>query len=124
MVDSVNALGLEATLAAYTHCAGWRQDMVAYLAANRDHLGKRLAREIADIVIRPAEASFLAWLDCSSPGLDGSPQAFFLEHAKVGLSDGADFGKAYGNYVRLNFGCPRSLLDEGIDRMVRALAGR
>ncbi len=124
MVDSVNALGLEVALAAYTQCSEWRQKLTAYLAENRDHLATRLAREIPDIVLRPAEASFLAWLDCSALALDGSPQAFFLENARVGLSSGADFGVAYGNYVRLNYGCPRALLDEGIDRMVSSLLRR
>ena len=46
---------------------------------------------------------------------------FFLEEARVGLNDGATFGKAGEGFVRLNFGCPRSTLMEGLERMRAAL---
>ncbi len=124
MVDSVNVLGLEATLAAYTHASGWKARMLSYIQANRDYLSQQLALRFPAIRLIKAEATFLAWLDCSELGLAGDPQAFFLEHGKVGFSAGSEFGAAYGDYVRVNFGCPRSLLSEGLDRMERALGKR
>lgn len=124
MVDSVNVLGLEATLAAYTHGSGWRARMLSYIQANRDYLSQQLALRFPAIRLIKAEATFLAWLDCSELGLAGDPQAFFLEHGKVGFSAGSEFGAAYGDYVRVNFGCPRALLSEGLDRMERALGKR
>jgi len=124
MVDSVNVLGLEATLAAYTHASGWKARMLSYIQANRDYLSQQVALRFPAIRLIKAEATFLAWLDCSELGLAGDPQAFFLEHGKVGFSAGSEFGAAYGDYVRVNFGCPRSLLSEGLDRMERALGKR
>jgi len=124
MVDSVNVLGLEATLAAYTHASGWKARMLSYIQANRDYLSQHLALRFPAIRLIKAEATFLAWLDCSELGLAGDPQAFFLEHGKVGFSAGSEFGAAYGDYVRVNFGCPRSLLSEGLDRMTQALQKR
>ena len=56
--------------------------------------------------------------------LDGEAQRFFLRHAKVAFNPGSDFGAGYGDHVRLNFGCPRASLDEGLERMAAALAGR
>jgi cystathionine beta-lyase len=38
------------------------------------------------------------------------------------LNDGAAFGPGGEGFVRLNFGTPRALLEEGLDRMRRALA--
>lgn len=123
-VDSINAFGLAAALPAYRgDCTEWHDALLAYLAANRDHLLARLSAEIPEILAARPSGLFLAWLDCSALGLD-SPYSFFLDEAKVGLSPGSDFGAAYGQFVRLNYGCPRSLLDEGIDRMVAALARR
>ncbi len=124
MVDSVNVLGLEATLAAYTHASGWKARMLSYIQANRDYLSQQVALRFPAIRLIKAEATFLAWLDCSELGLAGDPQAFFLEHGKVGFSAGSEFGAAYGDYVRVNFGCPRALLSEGLDRMERALGKR
>lgn len=122
MVDSVNILGLEATLAAYAKAGGWKTRMLSYIQANRDYLSQEVARRFADIRLIKAESTFLAWLDCSKLNLSPDPQAFFLEHGKVGFSAGHEFGEAYGHYLRVNFGCPRTLLTEGLDRMEQALS--
>jgi len=121
MVDSVNILGLEATLAAYMHGDAWKRSMLTYIKANRDYLSQEIATSLPAIRLVKAEATFLAWLDCREMGLTPHPQAFFLEHGKVGFSAGAEFGADYAGYIRVNFGCPRSLLSEGLDRMKRAL---
>jgi cysteine-S-conjugate beta-lyase len=44
----------------------------------------------------------------------------------VGLSSGRDFGPPglYDGFVRLNFGCPRALLAEALQRMRTALDRR
>jgi cysteine-S-conjugate beta-lyase len=68
------------------------------------------------------EASYLAWIDCREAGIDGSPHAFFLERAKVGLTDGATFGPGGEGFVRINMACPRATLIEGLERMRHALA--
>jgi cystathionine beta-lyase len=49
-----------------------------------------------------------------------NPSAFFKD-AGVGLQDGIEFGSP--GFVRLNFGCPRSLLEEALNRMASAMAG-
>ncbi len=124
MVDSVNILGLEATLAAYTHAKEWKADMLAYIQANRDFLSAEIASYLPQIRLIKAEATFLAWLDCSALDLPSDPQSFFLQHGKVGFSAGSDFGAEFSNHLRVNFGCPRALLQEGVNRMVRALQAR
>jgi cystathionine beta-lyase len=67
------------------------------------------------------QATYLAWLDFSAYKLKKSPYDFFLKEAKVALSDGRIFGKGSEDYVRLNFGCPRSILEQGLERMKRSL---
>ena len=66
----------------------------------------------------------MGWLDCRDLNLDVSPHTFFLEHAKVALNEGNDFGQGGEGFVRLNFGCPRVLLQEGLARMKLALDQR
>jgi cystathionine beta-lyase len=124
MVDSVNLIGLVATQAAFAACGPWRRALVAYLGANRDFLGAELARRFPGIGFRPPQASFLAWLDCRGLGLDGDPQSFFLERARVALSAGDEFGPHGAGHVRLNFGCRRATLADALDRMEAALAAR
>lgn len=122
MSEGANVLGLVATEAALRHGRPWKQALLAYLEANRDHLIARLQREIPEIRINAPEATYLAWLDCTALDL-GDAYRFFLDKAKVAFNPGPSFGSD-DHHVRLNFGCPRSLLDEGIDRMVKALSQR
>lgn len=122
LVDSVNLIGLEATLAAYRDAGPWREALLDYLQENRDHLGRELQRLVPDIRYHPPQASFLAWLDCSALGLKETPHAFFLREAKLGLYAGEVFGAGYENFVRLNFGCTRAILTEAVERMAAALS--
>ncbi|MEB0045123.1 MULTISPECIES: PatB family C-S lyase [unclassified Pseudomonas] len=123
MVDSVNPLGLEATRVAYSEGGPWLTRLMAYLQNNRDYLVDAVRTRLSGVTLKVPQGTYLAWLDCSALGLD-NPQQFFLEQAKVGLSAGLDFGDHSQQFVRLNFGCPRALLEEGIKRMEAALLTR
>ncbi|HMV54498.1 MAG: PatB family C-S lyase [Rhodocyclaceae bacterium] len=116
IVPHVNVLGFAATEAAYREGGAWREALLAYLRGN--------ARCVFDAVARmpglsswPVEATYLAWIDARGLGVE-HPIRFF-EQAGVGLSDGADFGAP--GFVRLNFGCSRSTLEDALARMGRAI---
>ncbi len=113
----LNSFSYAGTEAALRHAEPWRKELVAYLAANRDALAAALARDVPEIRMTPVESTFLAWLDVTALGLD-DPHSFFV-NAGLGLSDGRDF--LGDGHVRLNFGCPRSMLDEGIRRLTAAV---
>ena len=113
----LNAFAYAGMEAALLHGEPWRRELVAYLAANRDALAAALARDVPEVRMTPVESTFLAWLDVTALGLD-DPHGFFVK-AGLGLSDGRDF--LGPGHVRLNFGCPRSTLDEGIRRFTTAV---
>ncbi len=119
-----NILGMQAALAAYRDGQPWLDELLVYLEANRDFLVDFVTNELPGISVWKPEGTYLAWLDCRGLELDISPQKFFLEEAKVGLNDGKDFGEGGVGFVRLNFGCPRVMLEEGLDRMKAALNHR
>ena len=119
-----NILGLHAARAAYQHGGDWLAALMRYLQANRDFLADFVRDELDGISLWRPEGTYLAWLDCRDLALELPPQKFFLEQARVGLNDGADFGAAGEGFVRLNFGCPRDLLEVGLTRMKAALAER
>jgi cystathionine beta-lyase len=121
IVPLVNPMGYAACEAAYREGEPWRQALLAYLRSNRDFLLKFLAEEIPAIKIdAPIEATYLAWLNIKELNLE-NPAPYFETHG-LGLSDGAQFGVPKGGYVRLNFGCPRTLLAEGLRRLKTAVA--
>ena len=122
LVRAVNILGYVATLAAYRDCDDWLAALLDYLDGNRTMVDDFVREHSPAITWAPPEGTYLAWLDCRSMPVE-DPAAFFLEAAKVGLSDGANFGDAGRGFVRLNFACPRSMLTEGLGRMRTAIAG-
>jgi len=85
----------------------------AYLAANAHHLGQRLAAELPAFGYRVPEFGYLAWLDLRALGLDDAAIAQRLRDAGLGLNPGPSFGPGGAGFVRLNFGTPRALVDEG-----------
>jgi cystathionine beta-lyase len=124
LVGGPNIMGFTAALAAYEEGQEWLEQMMAYLEANRDFLAGYLAQHMPGISMSPMEGTFLAWLDCRQAGIPGNPFQFFLREAKVALNDGPTFGRGGEGFVRLNFGCPRATLVEGLDKMRAALARR
>jgi cysteine-S-conjugate beta-lyase len=121
LIPHVNAMGLAAALAAYSAGQPWLVELLAYLKANRDYYVDFIDQHLPQLATTAPEATYLGWIDCREAGIEGSPFKFFLEQAKVALSDGAMFGPGGAGFVRLNFATPRSLLQEGLERMRGAL---
>ncbi len=115
IVPHVNVLGLAACEAAYRDSGDWHRALIDYLRANRDLVSAAVKRD-RRIKMEPVEATYLAWVDVRELGLS-HPAAHFEAHG-LGLSDGADFGTP--GWLRLNFGCPRSTLDEALNRFGNA----
>ncbi len=107
-----NTMGYVAAYAAYKYCEPWREELLEYLTANRDFAVEEI-RKIPGLKCTNPEASYLCWIDCRELGTD-NPISWF-EDKGVGLSDGKLFDMP--GYVRLNFGCPRSVLAAGLERM-------
>ena len=120
IVGEVNALGYTATLAAFRDCEYWRGELLDYLRGNRDIVYDFVNDEIDELSMCHVEATYLAWLDCRGIGVI-EPASFF-ERAGVGLSDGRYFDGE--GFLRLNFGCPRKRLLQGLERMKKALKAR
>ena len=118
LVTEVNCMGYAACEAAYRECEPWREELVVHLEQNRQLVYQTVEQEFEGIEIYPMDATYLAWLDAR--GLSVKNSAALFERFGVGLSEGATFhGKGF---LRMNFGCPRSQLEEGLDRMKTALA--
>jgi cystathionine beta-lyase len=126
MTLHVNSLGQIAAQAAFSGaCDDWLKDVLVYLTANRDFVVKYMQENITDIRLTVPDATFMTWLDCNplleSGAITGLPFDFFLNEARVALSDGAQFGPGGEGFVRLNFACPRSILEEALARIKNSL---
>ncbi len=117
IVPWVNTLGYTACKAAFEHGEPWRKELIAYLQKNRDTVESFTKKHLSPITVNHVEATYLAWFDVRSLKLNNAEEHF--ENFGVGLSDGKWF---QGNgFVRLNFGCPHSMLLEGLERIKKAV---
>jgi len=120
----LGSLGQAATLAAWREGQSWLDAVLAYLDGNRRRVARFVAERLPGVRSFEPEATFLAWLDCRVLELEPSPQHFFLEHARVALSDGSVFGAPGRGFARLNFATSRPLLDEIATRIEKSLRER
>lgn len=123
IVQSSNMIGYLAATAAYRDGQPWLDEILAYLQANRDALVDFVNREMPGVRVWKPEGTYLAWIDCRNAGIEGSPCEHFIKKARVGLNDGAVFGKGGEGFVRFNYGTPRALMMEELQRMKASLPG-
>ncbi len=111
-----------ATIAAYTYGAEWLQQMRTYVMENVRFVDEFIRRNIPGIKVYQPQASFLVWLDCRGLGL-GQEQLvrLFKEKAGLALNDGSMFGPGGEGYMRLNVGCPRTVLDGAMSALQKAV---
>jgi len=121
LVHGINVMGYTAALAAYRDGQPWLDEVLRYLEANLDFLLQYVEAHLPGISMSKPEGTYLAWLSCHEADIPDNPHKFFLKQARVALSDGAIFGRGGEGFVRLNFGCPRSMLTEALDKMKEAL---
>ena len=113
IMAEVNNLGYVACEAAYRHGDPWREELLRYLGKNRDLIQEFAREHLPEARLYEHEATYLSWIDVSALGLK-DPITHFESHG-IGLSDGSFFDSP--SHVRLNFGCPRSTLEEGLKRL-------
>ncbi len=121
ILGGVNVLGVTAAVAAYRHGQPWLDAILNTLEENRDFLCTVIQETMPKIKMNPPQATYLAWLDCRQAGLPEEPYEFYLKKAKVALSCGGIFGKEGEGFVRLNFGCSRSVLEDALVRMRQSM---
>ena len=116
IVHHVGLMGHVATEAAYRNGKEWQLALLDYLRGNRD-LVEREIPKMAGLRVWHAEATYLSWVDARELRTD-DPLKFFND-AGIGLYDGALFGTP--GFLRLNFACPRPLLEKALERMAVAV---
>lgn len=121
LMGAVNAIGVDATVAAWRDGQPWLDRVMERLRANRDRVAAWAAEQAPAILHHPPEATYLAWLEC--PGLDDAHE-FLLREARVGLARGEDFGPGGERCVRLNFATSPEILDQILERMAAALRAK
>jgi cystathionine beta-lyase len=111
-------MGLAACEAAYAGGAEWLDELVSYLSGNMSLINEFLLAHIPKIKLVKPEGTYLAWLDCSALGLSASElDNAVTNKAKLWLNSGHTFGKGGEGFQGMNVACPRSVLQNGLERL-------
>jgi cystathionine beta-lyase len=118
-----NIFGSVAMEAAYTHGDEWLNQMLQYLWNNYVVLEDFFKNNLPKVKVMKPEATYLIWLDFREYGMKNDElMKFTIENAKVGLNDGGRFGTGGDGWLRINIGCPRSILVEALERLGKAFS--
>ena len=115
-VDSINIFGLEASKACYTKSEYWLTDLVKYLKSNLDYTCDFIDKNLPHIKYIKPESTYLLWLDMSYYKKENI-QEDLANNAKIFLNDGKTYSEDYTDFVRLNFACPRSILECALNNL-------
>lgn len=119
----LNILALTAMEAAYREGLGWLNDLTEYIEGNVKVAEEFIAAEIPSLCVMHPDASYLLWIDCRDLGLsDKEIQERLIHKGKLALEPGTKYGPGGEGFVRMNIGCSRSLLTDGLNRLKLAFS--
>ncbi|MGN6257302.1 MAG: MalY/PatB family protein [Solirubrobacterales bacterium] len=113
-------LGAIGSIAAFREGSEWLDDVLAVLDHNRALLAQLLGDRLPEVRYRQPQAGYLAWLDLRELGLGPDPSQPILEHGRLALSPGPQFGPQGAGFARLNLGTSPAFVEEAVERLVKA----
>lgn len=122
--SQLNALGLVACKSAYTKGRPWLNEVKNYIEGNLSYVRSFLKEKLPEIKLVEPEGTYLIWLDCSELGINYKElEDLVIDKANLWLDGGIIFGKDTALFERINIACPRSIVEEALNRLERAIHG-
>ncbi len=117
-----NAFAIQAAVAAFNEGEEWLGELNDYIQENRNYVSSFLAEHIPELKLIPAEATYLLWVDVSALESSAGKKvddfaAFIREKTGLYISKGASYGKGGEKFVRINVACPKSYVEDGMQRL-------
>lgn len=121
--SQLNGVGLVACEAAYQHGEEWLNAVLDYIQGNIQFTKEYIEKNIPQVKMIEPEATYLVWIDFRELNLSSQElEQLIIEKAGLWLDSGAIFGKAGKGFQRINVACPRSILEEALQRIAKAVA--
>lgn len=120
-ISRPNVFALVGLEAAYRNGDEWLDQLKTYLEGNIAYFMERM-KEVPGIRVMRPEAGYLIWFDFS--GLRVDPRLFhqkLINAGKVWLDEGYLFGISGEGFERINVACPRSVMEEGTNRLIKTI---
>ncbi|MGB7287338.1 MAG: MalY/PatB family protein [Salaquimonas sp.] len=114
-------MGMIATEAAQRHGDEWLAELLPYLQTNRDLLAERIKKAIPGARPMHLQSTYLGWVNFTDTPIPyDEVMKRITKDARVGASNGPQFGPGGENWVRFNFATPRTIVDEAMNRIDEA----
>ncbi|MEF3311944.1 pyridoxal phosphate-dependent aminotransferase [Paenibacillus sp. GYB004] len=115
----------DAVEAAFNHGEDWLEQMKEYVAGNVEFAISYLAEHLPEVKPMRPEGTYLLWVDCRALKLDPAGlKDLMFRKAKVAFTEGSVFGTDGEGWLRINLGCPRSIVEEALEAFCRAANDR
>lgn len=122
-LTSLNTFATTAMEAAYQYGEKWLDELITYLEENIMFVKSYLEEHLPKVKVMIPEASYLIWLDTRELGLnDDELKSLLLKKGKLALEFGPKYGDKGTGFLRMNIGCPKSMVEEGLKRLIHALS--
>ncbi|NMB08937.1 MAG: pyridoxal phosphate-dependent aminotransferase [Tissierellia bacterium] len=121
-IGNISIFGALALETAYNHGGQWLKEVMEYIESNIDFAIDYINKNIPEIKVHKPEGTYLLWLDFRSlnKSSDEISEAL-IKNGKVYLNDGRPYGPGGEGYFRLNIACPRAILEDGLNRIEKAV---
>lgn len=118
----LNPFAVEGLIAAYDRSEQWLDALNKYLFENYNCLKKYFEVELPQFKVLPLEGTYLVWVDITSSGLSSTEfSKLLLEKQNLWISHGTLYGESGEGFIRINIGCPRTLLYKGLEKIKTAI---
>ena len=106
----------------YDTCGDWFEELMQVLDTNRKLVEQYIATYLPQIKVIPLEGTYLQWLDCRALGMSGKElETFMQEKAELFFDEGYIFGEEGDGFERWNLACPTKYIQEGLERLRKAV---
>jgi len=120
--SQLNTLGLTACEAAYRQGEEWHEQLMVYLRANITYVREFIKEKIPRVKLIEPEGTYLVWLDFRELGLtEEEREDLIIKKAGLWLDSGAMFGPVGEGFERINIACPRSILEQALGNLEKAI---
>ena len=121
-IESSNIFGTVGLEVAYKEGEEWLDQVLEYIEGNIDYAVDYINNKIPGVRVDRPESTFLLWLDVRTLNKDADEiNDALIKVGKVALNDGRPYGEGGDGFFRLNIGCSRSVLEEGLRRIEKAV---
>lgn len=121
-LTGANPFGIVAAQVAYDEGEEWLEQVLDYIDENLKFLDRYLKENMPKAKFLIPEGTYLAWIDLRGYDYDYKDlNKLIVRNAKLALDDGYIFGEEGEGFERVNVACPRSILENCLDKMKSVL---